>query len=104
VKAEKYLDKPAYRLAIEGRLLLVEFQPLVVLRLKLRIVRLAKRIHVELKKYYIPQRLLETRYTHGLHLRDHTLCSINVVQFIILTWNEIVGVVRVIFVVVGRGR
>ena len=45
-----------------------------------------------------------TRHTHSLHLGNHTLCRIYVVQTIILTRNVIVGVVRVIFVVVGRGR
>jgi hypothetical protein len=86
-------------------LLWVVFEPLVILRLDLRIVRLAKWIHVELKRVMsLTDSTRHTRHTHSLHLGNHTLCRIYVVQTIILTRNVIVGVVRVIFIVVGRGR
>jgi len=40
----------AYRLAKKGCLLGVVLQTLVILRLKLRIMRLVERIHIELKR------------------------------------------------------
>jgi len=51
---ERYLGH-TYRLAKEGRLQWEVLQSLVVLRLKLGIVRLVERIHVELKRLHQPQ-------------------------------------------------
>jgi len=48
-REEKYLED-AYRLANEGWLRWIILHSLVVLWLKLRIVRLVERIHVELKR------------------------------------------------------
>jgi hypothetical protein len=101
---EKYLGH-TYRLANEGWLRWVVLQSLVVLWLKLGIVRLVERIHVELKRVRSASCMIRRmRCTYGLHLRNHILCRIHVVQTIILTGNVIVGVVRVIFVVVGHRR
>jgi len=106
VRREKKCLKSVYRLANEGRPLREVFQPLVVLRLKWGIIRLVQRIHIELKRVTSISGMTEcTRHTHGLHLRNHTLGWIHVVQTIILTiltWDIIGGVVRVVVVVLGR--
>lgn len=82
---EKYYGH-TYRLANEGWLWWVVLQSLVVLWLKLGIVRLVERIHVELKRVTSASNMVRRmQYTYGLHLRNHILCRIHVVQTIILT-------------------
>lgn len=82
---ERYLGH-TYRLANEGWLQWEVLQSLVVLRLKLGIVRLVERIHVELKRVTSTSGVTRhPRRTYGLHLRNHILCRIHVVQTIILT-------------------
>ena len=99
-REEKYLED-AYRLANEGWLRWIILHSLVVLCLKLRIVRLVERIHVKLKRVAsVPGITWRILHTDGLHLRNYTLCRIQIVQTIILTRNEIVGIIRVVFVIV----
>lgn len=70
---EKHLGD-TYRLANEGWVQWVVLQSLVVLWLKLGIVRLVERIHVELKWVTSTSVMSRhTRGTYGLHLRNHIL-------------------------------
>ena len=70
---ERYLGH-TYWLANEGWLQWVVLQTLVILWLKLGIVRLVERIHVELK--WVTSTSVMSRYTrgtYGLHLGNHIL-------------------------------